>query len=98
MKPTTSPGTGQADDEHPELSTLNARSGLWLFAAYFLAYAVFIELAVAWPDAMALITPAGVNVAIAYGLALIVGAVLLALVYMVLCKWNADRVARGGTP
>jgi uncharacterized membrane protein (DUF485 family) len=83
------------DDEHPELSALNARAGLWLFAVYFAAYAVFIRLAVASPEAMGWVTPLGINLAILYGFGLIVGAVLLALVYMWVCKRNADRFAGG---
>jgi uncharacterized membrane protein (DUF485 family) len=85
------------EDEHPELSALNARAGLWLFALYSTAYAVFIRLAAASPEAMGWVTPLGVNVAIVYGFGLIVGAVLLALVYMWVCKRNADYVARGGS-
>ncbi len=93
-----SPQKTPHDDEPPELSSHNARSGLWLFALYFAAYAIFIELAVAFPSVMAFVTPLGINVAIVYGLALIVGAVLLALVYMWACKRNADRFAGGGSP
>lgn len=85
------------DDEHPDLSALNARSGLWLFAVYFAAYAVYIDLAVAWPDTMAWVTPLGINLAVTYGIGLILGAVLLALVYMWVCKRNADHVAGGGS-
>jgi uncharacterized membrane protein (DUF485 family) len=86
------------DDEHPELSARNARSGLWLFAVYFAAYAIFIDLAVAWPEVMASLTPAGINLAVTYGIGLIVGAVLLALVYMWLCRRNAGPTAGGDSP
>ena len=84
-------------DEHPQQSAQNARVGLWLFAVYFTAYAVFIGLAVAWPGALAWITPLGINLAVAYGIGLILGAVLLALVYMAFCRRNADRFAGGGS-
>ena len=87
----------RGDDEHPELSSRNARSGLWLFAIYCAAYAVFIELAVAFPEVMGKVTPLGINLAVAYGLGLIAGAVVLALVYMLLCTWNAARVRAGGS-
>lgn len=83
-------------DEHPELSASNARSGLILFAVYLAAYAVFMGLAAFSPRTMGRSTPLGPNVAILYGFGLIFGAVLLALVYMLLCKLNADRFHRGG--
>ncbi|HUE74765.1 MAG TPA: DUF485 domain-containing protein [Pirellulaceae bacterium] len=81
------------DEEHPELSARNARSGLWLFAVYLAAYALFIRLVAASPETMGWVTPLGVNLAIVYGLGLIVGAIVLALVYMWMCKRNADRFA-----
>lgn len=84
------------DEEHPDLSALNARSGLWLFAVYLSAYAVFMAMAAFSPRTMGLATPLGPNVAIVYGFGLILGAVLLALVYMLVCKLNADRFASGG--
>jgi uncharacterized membrane protein (DUF485 family) len=77
------------DDEHPELSAANARSGLILFAIYSLIYAVFVGLAAFSPETMGQATPLGPNVAILYGFGLIFGAIVLALVYMVLCGWNA---------
>lgn len=89
------PGAAPHQDEHPELSASNARSGLILFAVYLAAYAVFMGLAAFSPRTMGQSTPLGPNVAILYGFGLIFGAVLLALVYMLLCKLNADRFHRG---
>lgn len=90
MKP--SPDKPPADDEHPELSSLNARSGLLLFAIYSTVYAVFVGLSAFAPEAMGAPTPLGPNLAILYGFGLILGAFLLALVYMFLCGCNARRV------
>jgi uncharacterized membrane protein (DUF485 family) len=81
-------------DEHPDLTALNARSGLILFAIYSAIYAVFVGLSAFWPQAMGQPTPLGPNVAIVYGFALIVGAFVLAVIYMFLCQRNAKRVAR----
>ena len=81
------------DDDHPELSARNARSGLVLFAIYFAIYAVFVGLAAFSPETMGQATPLGPNVAILYGFGLILGAIVLSLVYMVLCGRNARRVA-----
>jgi uncharacterized membrane protein (DUF485 family) len=87
------------EDEHPDLSARNARSGLWLFAGYLAAYAVFIRLAAASPEVLGWITPLGPNLAIVYGFGLILGAVLLALVYMRMCRRNEEEFRRaGGSP
>lgn len=83
-------------DEHPEISSRNARAGLWLFAVYLIAYVVFMGLAALSPQTMSLATPLGPNLAIIYGFGLIFGAVLLALFYMAVCKWNADQFGREG--
>jgi uncharacterized membrane protein (DUF485 family) len=81
-------------DEHPELTYRNARHGLMLFAIYLAVYAVFVWLAAFAPDIMGHPTQFGPNVAIVYGFGLIVGAFVLALIYMFLCQLNAWRVAR----
>jgi len=83
-------------DEHPDLAALNARTGLWLFAAYTAVYAAFVWLSAFSVETMAMPTPIGPNVAILYGFGLIFGAIVLALVYMALCKRNADLVRRAG--
>jgi uncharacterized membrane protein (DUF485 family) len=80
------------DDEHPDLSALNARSGMALFAVYATIYLVFVVLSAFSPETMGRPTPLGPNVAVLYGFGLIAGALALALVYMLLCKRNADRV------
>jgi uncharacterized membrane protein (DUF485 family) len=93
MKP--SPENPSAhNDEHPELSARNARSGLILFAIYFAIYAVFVGLAAFSPETMGQATPLGPNVAIVYGFGLILGAIVLSLVYMVVCGRNARLVAQ----
>ena len=75
-------------DDHPELAATQARSGLWLFAVYFLAYAVFMGWAAFSPLSMSQLTPLGANIAIVYGFALIIGAIVVALIYMVICQRN----------
>ena len=57
--------------------------GLKLFALYLTAYGVFVALNAFWPDVMKTPVVAGVNLAIVYGLGLIVGAFVLALIYAV---------------
>jgi uncharacterized membrane protein (DUF485 family) len=88
-------GTHEHDD-HPELARRNARAGLWLFAVYLAAYGLFMGLAAFSPKTMAMATPLGPNLAIVYGFGLIFGAVVLALLYMLICKLNADRFQQQG--
>ncbi len=96
MKPTPDPAPPQKEDEHLDLSARNARTGLWLFAIYLAAYVVFVGLAAYAPQIMGRPSSLGPNVAILYGFGLILGAVLLAMLYMLLCRLNADRFEREG--
>ena len=81
------------DDEHPELSARNARTGFVLFIFYLVFYVGFMGINAFSPLTMKWTPLGGTNLAILYGLGLIIGAVLLALVYMFLCKRNADQHA-----
>ncbi|MDZ4689445.1 MAG: DUF485 domain-containing protein [Planctomycetaceae bacterium] len=74
-----------AEVEDPVASRRNARNGLKLFAIYFTFYCGFVGLNAFWPDAMTT-DIAGINLAVWYGLGLIVAAFGLALVYMALCR------------
>ncbi len=64
----------------------NARVGLWLFAIYCLAYGGFMVLTAFFPNIIGSRPFGGINLAIIYGFGLIVGALLLALVYLVVCR------------
>ena len=90
--PTDPPGTTHV--------ARNARYGLILFAVYVIVYALFVYLSAFRPDLMAWQPMAGVNLAVWYGLGLIVFAIVLALVYMLLCRdaddATAARDAEGG--
>jgi uncharacterized membrane protein (DUF485 family) len=78
------------DDDSPELAARQSRLALSLFALYLLAYGGFMGLAAFGPEIMQRPAVGGVNVAIAYGLGLILGAFVLAVIYMVAC----GRIAR----
>jgi uncharacterized membrane protein (DUF485 family) len=78
-------------DEHPEVSAANARSGLVLFFFYLLFYGGFVALAAFAPEAIGRPASGGVNVAITYGLSLILGAFVVAAMYMWACSRNARR-------
>ena len=92
------------DDHHAPTVARNARVGLWLFAVYLLLYGGFMALNAFYPRRMAMPVLAGVNLAVTYGLGLIVGAFVLALVYMFLVRARAgdaadrrpDHAAAGG--
>ena len=73
-------------DNHPETVSRNARNGLILFLVYVLLYGGFVLLNTFNPERMQQPFLAGVNLAIVYGMGLIAAALILALVYMVLCK------------
>jgi len=73
-------------DDHPEISARNARYGLWLFGIYLAMYGGFMGLSAFEPQLMSKAPFGGVNLAILYGFGLILAALLLALIYMVLCR------------
>jgi uncharacterized membrane protein (DUF485 family) len=62
------------------------RIGLMLFAVYVLFYAGFMGLSAFAPQVMSSRPLGGVNLAIDYGLGLIIGAFALALLYMALAR------------
>lgn len=83
-------------DDHPEVSAANARAGLWLFFVYLVFYAGFMGLAAFAPQSMGRPVLGGVNLAITYGMGLIVGALVVAALYMVACARNASRLGSTG--
>ena len=97
------------DDQSAETSARNSRYGLWLFALYCAAYAVFVLLNAFMPDSMTQRPVAGITLSVLYGLGLIALAFFLALVYGWLCRANlaatdteaameSDRRATGHSP
>ena len=65
----------------PAAERHNARLGLVLFALYLAAYAAYVLVNAFRPTVMDDLVGAGVNLAVASGMGLIVGALVLALVY-----------------
>ena len=63
----------------------NAGLGMGMFVIYLLLYLGFMGIA-AFNYELFSIPFGGVNVAVMYGLGLIVAALILALIYMLLCK------------
>ena len=101
MSDTPEPGPSDvsavtSDDDHPDLIAGHARAGLWLFGVYLMLYGGFVGLSAFAPGLMAREPLGGLNLAVLYGMGLILAAVVLALVYMGACRWIADRHAAGG--
>jgi uncharacterized membrane protein (DUF485 family) len=80
--------------DHPTIITRNARYGMVLFVIYLLIYAGFVALSVYSPGLMSKAVVGGVNLAIVYGMALIGIALVLAVIYMYLCRATAGGGAR----
>lgn len=77
-------------EEHAPTVARNARYGIILFVIYVLFYAGFVALAAFSQDTMKT-DIAGVNLAIVYGLGLIVLAFVMAIIYMFLCRQQDVR-------
>ena len=67
-------------------SQRNAKYGGVLFLVYLVVYAIFVVLNTFQPEMVDQVPLAGLNLAIVYGVGLIVLALILALVYSWLCR------------
>ncbi|MEY4180912.1 MAG: hypothetical protein RLY70_4487 [Planctomycetota bacterium] len=84
-------GSGSyVETETAATSARNSRHGLRLFALYLLAYVAFVLLNAFAPAFMEAVVFQGVNLAVVYGLALILLAFGLALLYGFLCRSPAN--------
>lgn len=72
--------------EDPAISSRNARYGMILFLFYLAIYGGFVGLNAFRRDWMEWTPALGLNLAVLYGLALIVIAMVLALAYCWLCR------------
>jgi uncharacterized membrane protein (DUF485 family) len=70
----------------PSARRYNTRLGLFLFVIYLALYLGFVLINAFDAKQMEQIVVAGLNLAIVYGMALIVSALVLALIYGVMCK------------
>lgn len=71
-------------------SKKKATLGVWFFFLYLFFYAGFVVIGVVNYELMALEVVAGLNLALFYGMGLIVFAVLLGIVYNYLCSKYED--------
>jgi uncharacterized membrane protein (DUF485 family) len=74
------------EQEDASVVAHNTRIGVILFVIYVLFYGGFMTLSAFRHETMAQPVLAGVSLSIVYGFALIIVALILALVYMKLCR------------
>lgn len=74
-------------------SGYKARLGLKMFAVYVLFYSGFVALRLLWPETMSIKVVLGLNLAIVYGFALIIVAIVQALIYNHLCTQRERAMA-----
>lgn len=77
-------GAREAEDRPTDAR--NARIGLKLFSVYFVFYVGFVVVNAFRPDWMEKTPVAGINLAVLYGFALILGALLMSFLYGWLCQ------------
>lgn len=70
--------------------------GLILFFIYFIIYAGFIVINVAFPSWMSMKVALQLNLAVFYGFGLIVAAVVMGLLYNALCSAAEKKLNSGG--
>ncbi len=77
--------------------TRNARYGIVLFLIYLAFYAGFVGLNAFAPERMKAPVPwlGGVNFAIAFGMGLIILALILAAIYLLLCRGSVEAPGEG---
>lgn len=74
------------EQEDAAVVAYNSRMGVLLFGVYVLFYGGFMALSAFAPAVMSRPFLFGVNLAVVYGFALIIAALVLALVYMKVCR------------
>ena len=72
--------------DRSQATARQTRYGLMLFLVYVILYGLFVYLSAFRPDVMSSRPFGGVNLAVLYGLGLIIAAIVLALIYMVICR------------
>lgn len=77
---------------HDAASAFKTRVGLILFAIYGLVYVGFVVINTFSPGVMGKIVLAGLNLAVVYGFGLIILAIVMGLIYNVICTRAEDRM------
>jgi uncharacterized membrane protein (DUF485 family) len=78
------------EQEDAAIVAYNTRMGVILFVVYVAFYGGFMALSAFWPEVMSVPALGGVNLAVVYGFALIAAALVLALLYMRVCRKSKE--------
>ncbi|MBN2683638.1 MAG: DUF485 domain-containing protein [Pontiellaceae bacterium] len=81
-----------AKTEKDNASEWKSKLGIKLFWLYCIVYMGFVGIAVFVPDAMKTPVLAGTNLAIIYGMALIIFAIILGIIYNHVCTKKEDEM------
>ena len=76
----------QMDVENDLLTRKKSKLGIRLFFLYFILYAGFVVIGVFEYELLALEVFSGLNLALSYGIGLIVFAIILGIVYDIFCS------------
>jgi uncharacterized membrane protein (DUF485 family) len=76
------PATEWGEDKASEYK---AKVGIYFFIIYSIVYSVFVIINVISPLSMAMIVFAGLNLAVVYGIGLIILAIIMGLIYNYMC-------------
>jgi uncharacterized membrane protein (DUF485 family) len=82
-----------ASSGHDPAISYKMRLGVVMFLLYAVVYAAFVAINLIWPQAMAAIGLGGMNLAVVYGFALIILAIIQAIIYNELCLREERRLA-----
>jgi uncharacterized membrane protein (DUF485 family) len=74
------------EQEDAAVVAYNSRIGVILFIIYVIFYGGFMALSAFFPETMSRPFLGGANLAVVYGFALIIAALVLALIYMKICR------------
>ncbi len=85
-----------AKAEKDAASEWKAKLGIKLFWLYCIIYMGFVGIAVFATETMKIEVLAGTNLAIIYGIGLIVFAIILGLIYNHLCTKKEDEMSKNG--
>lgn len=84
-------------EEHEDLVEFKTRIGIYLFVAYGIIYTLFVLLNTVLPASMKIIVLYGMNLAVFYGFSLIILAIIMSVIYNIICtKKEKEFAAREG--
>ena len=81
-----------ADWGEDKASEYKARLGIYLFIVYCIVYAGFVVINTVSPKLMGVIIFSGLNLAVVYGIGLIILAIVMGLIYNSMCTAAEDRM------